>query len=95
MESRHNHLQFLDYVAKACLDLAEKIEDINMKGEFPLILGSETIGTLGVIWFDAHGNLNMTKTTPSGNFVLFRLYCLIPFSFKFFFGVVGYACICP
>ncbi|MCI2455246.1 arginase family protein, partial [Listeria monocytogenes] len=49
-------------------------------GSFPLILGGDhsiAIGTLagvakhyenlGVIWYDAHGDLNTEETSPSGN----------------------------
>src|SRR5690625_4650197 len=50
------------------------------KGNFPLILGGDhsiAIGSLagiakhydnlGVIWYDAHGDLNSDKTSPTGN----------------------------
>ena len=76
-ESRDNRLKNLDYVITACSDLAKRIEEIE---DFPLILGGDhsiAIGTLagigkkhdnlGVIWFDAHGDLNTAETSPSGN----------------------------
>lgn len=60
--------------------LAEKVDTILSKKSFPLVLGGDhsiAIGTiagaskhyenLGVIWFDAHGDLNTEETTPSGN----------------------------
>lgn len=60
--------------------LAEKVDAILSKNSFPLVLGGDhsiAIGTLagaskhyenlGVIWFDAHGDLNTDETTPSGN----------------------------
>lgn len=60
--------------------LAEKVDAILGKNSFPLVLGGDhsiAIGTLagaskhyenlGVIWFDAHGDLNTDETTPSGN----------------------------
>ncbi len=50
------------------------------QGRFPLVLGGDhsiAIGTiagvlqhkknLGVIWFDAHGDINTAETSPSGN----------------------------
>ncbi len=60
--------------------LAEKVDSIVQSGSFPLILGGDhsiAIGTLagvakhyenlGVIWYDAHGDLNTEETSPSGN----------------------------
>lgn len=60
--------------------LSEKVDSIVQSGSFPLILGGDhsiAIGTLagvakhyenlGVIWYDAHGDLNTEETSPSGN----------------------------
>lgn len=60
--------------------LAEKVSSVVEKGQLPLVLGGDhsiAIGTiaglsghyenLGVIWFDAHADLNTPETTPSGN----------------------------
>lgn len=60
--------------------LAAKVAQEVNSGYFPLILGGDhsvAIGTiaglsehhdnLGVIWIDAHGDLNTEETTPSGN----------------------------
>ncbi|MFX0112781.1 arginase family protein, partial [Bacillus pumilus] len=60
--------------------LAEKVDSIVQSGSFPIILGGDhsiAIGTLagvskhyenlGVIWYDAHGDLNTEETSPSGN----------------------------
>lgn len=60
--------------------LAVKVDEVISKGRFPLILGGDhsiSIGTiagiakhynnLGVIWFDAHADMNTPETTPSGN----------------------------
>ncbi|KYG32337.1 arginase [Alkalihalobacillus trypoxylicola] len=60
--------------------LAKKIVHIKKDGYLPLILGgdhSTAIGTiagvatenkeLGLIWYDAHGDLNTKETSPSGN----------------------------
>jgi len=76
----NTYLRNLNYVAKACSALAESVENICEKGGFPLILGGDhsiAIGTLaglgksyanlGVIWLDAHGDLNTTETSPTGN----------------------------
>lgn len=62
------------------IELAEEVESSVKLGRFPLILGGDhslSIGSiagispnyenLGVIWFDAHGDLNDSETSPSGN----------------------------
>lgn len=73
-------LKNLAYVAEGTALLAEKVDAIVSENEFPLVLGGDhsiAIGTLagiakhyqnlGVIWFDAHGDLNTEETSPSGN----------------------------
>ena len=60
--------------------LALKVDKVIQEGSFPLVLGGDhsiSIGTLagvskhyqnlGVIWYDAHGDLNTVETSPSGN----------------------------
>ena len=60
--------------------LSERVSEIVAEGAFPLVLGGDhsiSIGTiaglaehyanLGVIWFDAHSDLNTEETSPSGN----------------------------
>ncbi|CAM4381826.1 arginase [Paenibacillus endophyticus] len=60
--------------------VGEQVYRAVMADSFPLILGGDhsvSIGSLagltghydnlGVIWFDAHGDLNTEETTPSGN----------------------------
>ena len=67
-------------VVKANTVLAEKVKHIQKEGSFPLIFGGDhsiAIGSLagispfykniGVLWFDAHGDLNTPETSPSGN----------------------------
>ncbi|SEN29613.1 arginase [Paenibacillus sp. OV219] len=61
-------------------DVAELVLAIAKSGAFPLTIGGDhsiSIGTiagltqhiqqLGVIWIDAHADMNTPKTTPSGN----------------------------
>lgn len=80
MQEADPKLRNLELVARKSAHLAEKVERIIKSGSFPLILGgdhSTAIGTLagvarnykklGVIWFDAHGDLNTAETSPSGN----------------------------
>jgi len=67
-------------VLEACNTLADKVNEVMEKGQFPLVLGGDhsiAIGTLaglgdryenlGVIWYDAHADLNTGETSPSGN----------------------------
>lgn len=75
-----SNLKNLSLVAKANEQLAARVDKIIEEESFPLILGGDhsiAIGTLagvakhydnlGVIWFDAHGDLNTEETSPSGN----------------------------
>lgn len=75
-----DHLKFLDEVVEANQQLAKVVSQVAGEGDLPLILGGDhsvAIGTLaglakkhenlGVIWFDAHGDLNTADTSPSGN----------------------------
>ncbi|NGQ97518.1 arginase [Brevibacillus sp. SYP-B805] len=74
-----NH-KYLDQVVEANTLLAEAVSAEMAEGRFPLVLGGDhsiALGTiagvakhvknLGVIWFDAHGDLNTGETSPSGN----------------------------
>ncbi|WP_049924621.1 arginase [Halopiger djelfimassiliensis] len=71
--------KFLGEIEDGCSRLADRVEDTLADGEFPLVLGGDhsvAIGSmhgaardadLGVIWFDAHADLNTPQTSPSGN----------------------------
>jgi len=74
-----NH-KYLNEVVEANTLLAEAVSKVMEDGRFPLVLGGDhsiAMGTiagvakhvknLGVIWFDAHGDLNTGTTSPSGN----------------------------
>ncbi len=74
------HAKNLEAVIHVNNKLANKVSTIVENGHFPLILGGDhsiAIGTLagltqhfsnlGVIWFDAHSDLNTEGTSPSGN----------------------------
>jgi arginase len=78
--SPDTNLKNLIEVTDASTALANKIHDVMEDGQFPLILGGDhsiAIGTLaglgdrydnlGVIWYDAHADLNTGETSPSGN----------------------------
>jgi arginase len=77
---KESNLRNLDLVAEKSSLLAEKVDEVIQSGSFPLVLGGDhsiAIGTLagvskhysslGVIWYDAHGDLNTAETSPSGN----------------------------
>ena len=79
-EASDSKLKNLHEVLKTNTSLAEKVEVVMEKGNFPLVLGGDhsiAIGTLaglatkyknlGVIWYDAHADLNTHETSPSGN----------------------------
>ncbi|SFJ74133.1 arginase [Thermoflavimicrobium dichotomicum] len=76
----NQNLKYLKEVAEACEQLAETVSQVVERGRFPLVFGGDhsiAIGTiagvakhyknLGVIWYDAHGDLNTEETSPSGN----------------------------
>lgn len=73
-------LKNLEEVTTACTELAERVSAITEAGRFPLVFGGDhsmAIGTLaglsdkysnlGVIWYDAHADINTSETSPSGN----------------------------
>ncbi|PLR80089.1 arginase [Bacillus canaveralius] len=74
------NLRNLELVAEKNEKLAAEVDKVIEAGSFPLVLGGDhsiAIGTLagvakhydnlGVIWYDAHGDLNTGETSPSGN----------------------------
>ncbi len=76
----HEKLRNLQDVIEGNTALANKVHEVVAKGDFPLVLGGDhsiAIGTLaglsdryenmGVIWYDAHADMNTEETTPSGN----------------------------
>lgn len=79
-EVKHEKLKNLDEVIQINEKLAFAVQEIVQKKRLPLILGGDhsiAIGTLaglaqtypnlGVIWYDAHADLNTAETSPSGN----------------------------
>ncbi|MCH1627963.1 arginase [Fredinandcohnia quinoae] len=79
-DNQEGNLRNLKGVSDASEKLAAKVDEVITKGEFPLVLGGDhsiAIGTLagvakhyknlGVIWYDAHGDLNTAETSPTGN----------------------------
>ncbi|MGY0693974.1 arginase [Virgibacillus sp. FSP13] len=79
-DKREGNLRNLQQVAEGNQVLAEMVDQEINKNRFPLVLGGDhsiAIGSLagiakhydnlGVIWYDAHGDLNSGETSPSGN----------------------------
>ncbi|ERI90072.1 arginase [Clostridiales bacterium oral taxon 876 str. F0540] len=73
-------LKFYDVVVDANTKLAFKVYDSISSGHFPLVLGgdhslgigsiagvSKQYKNLGVVWIDAHGDLNTHETSETGN----------------------------
>lgn len=78
----HSNLKFLPEIADTCTRLSREVAGACRQGAVPLVLGGDhslAIGSvsgvsschgpanIGLIWFDAHGDLNTPATTPSGN----------------------------
>jgi arginase len=75
----HPNAKYLPEVRDVTGRLASTVSETLADGSFPLVLGGDhsvAIGTLrgasdaervGVVWFDAHADINTPETTPSGN----------------------------
>jgi len=74
------HARFLPQIKETCRHIADLVAESAGKGSIPLVLGGDhsvALGTLGglhrahglggVVWLDAHGDLNSPETSPSGN----------------------------
>lgn len=73
-------MHYLEEIERVSIALCQRVAEQLDLGRFPLILGGDhsiAIGTLagirqrtkklGVVWFDAHGDINTPETSPSGN----------------------------
>ncbi|MCQ6276791.1 arginase [Bacillus sp. V3B] len=85
-------------------ELAKTVAKAIENGSFPLILGGDhsiAIGTLagvakyypnlGVIWFDAHGDLNTVETSPSGNIHGMPLAVSMGIGHRLLTNIMGYS----
>jgi arginase len=73
--------RYLPEILRNCDEVAKLVERARREGATPLVLGGDhsiALGTLvgmaaaaggegGVVWVDAHGDLNTPETSPSGN----------------------------
>jgi arginase len=73
-------MRYFDEIKATCERIAELVADVVREERVPLVLGGDhsvalgTVGGLasvrgpgGVLWIDAHGDLNRPETSPSGN----------------------------
>src|SRR5213593_4167005 len=74
------NVRFLPEILATCERIAQIVRRALDEGQFPLVLGGDhsvalgSIGAIaavagppGVLWLDAHGDLNRPETSPSGN----------------------------
>lgn len=73
--------RYLDDILETCALLAEQVREARASDAVPVVLGGDhsvAVGTLagvasaagqpgGLLWIDAHGDLNRPETSPSGN----------------------------
>ncbi len=84
--------KYLPQIARACTELAEMVYRAAAKGHAPLVLGGDhsvAVGAIsgiakqargrgvGLIWVDAHADMNTPETSPSGNVHGMPLACVI------------------
>jgi len=75
-----SHARYQRLIEEACVTLRDSVARIARVGDFPLVLGGDhsiAMGTIaglldartqvGVLWIDAHGDINTPETSPSGN----------------------------
>jgi arginase len=73
-------LKYLNEITRVNKELCQRVNEAMGQGQFPLVLGGDhsiAIGTiagvlqhkkkLGLLWFDAHGDINTVESSPSGN----------------------------
>jgi arginase len=77
---RDEHARYLPAILASCAQIATRVRVVAAEHRMPLVLGGDhsiAMGTLagmhaacglgGVLWIDAHGDLNRPETSPSGN----------------------------
>ena len=80
IEFGDEHARFLDEIKATCAEIADLVAKAKADRYLPLVLGGDhsvALGTLGglarsagpggVLWIDAHGDLNLPQTSPTGN----------------------------
>ena len=77
---RDERARFLPEIHDTCELIAARVAEVTARGAVPLVLGGDhsvALGTLGglasvhgpggVLWIDAHSDINTPQTSPSGN----------------------------
>lgn len=81
VDPHDKHAKYLDVIDQICAELAGMVERAIREGGFPVVLGGDhsiAIGTLdglkrargkpaGLVWIDAHGDINSPQSSHSGN----------------------------
>lgn len=99
-----SNLRNLHLIAEKTELLAKEVDKAITNNSFPLVFGGDhsiAIGTiagvakhyqnLGVIWYDAHGDLNTAETSPSGNIHGMPLAVSLGLGHSLLTNVGGYA----
>ena len=77
----NQHAKYFDVIRQVCEQLAIEVEHIVRSNGFPIVLGGDhsiAMGTLdglrrargeaaGLVWVDAHSDINSPESSPSGN----------------------------
>jgi arginase len=86
------HAKYLAQIAAACDAIAVRVGDALRRGRVPLVLGGDhsvAVGTvsgvalhfrpqtIGLIWLDAHADMNTPESSPSGNIHGMPLACIL------------------
>ena len=80
-EHGDQHAKYYDIIDQVCAQLASEVEHIVNSNGFPIVLGGDhsiAMGTLagltkvrgeapGLVWVDAHSDINSPDSSPSGN----------------------------
>jgi arginase len=79
-EEGDENARFLAQIKETCTRVADVVRGARARGALPLVLGGDhsvALGSIGgmaavdgpggILWIDAHGDLNRPETTPSGN----------------------------
>ncbi|GGF34884.1 arginase [Halobacillus andaensis] len=103
-QEKVDNLRNLKEVSEGSSLLAEKVDQVVQSGAFPLVLGGDhsiAMGTLagvakhyenlGVIWYDAHGDLNTGESSPSGNIHGMPLAVSLGIGHEKLTNILGYA----
>ncbi|MGD0967989.1 MAG: arginase [Candidatus Aquilonibacter sp.] len=81
LETNDASAKYIEVIERVCADLAQFVEESVHSGGLPIVLGGDhsiAMGTLegltrarsappGLVWIDAHSDINSPQSSPSGN----------------------------